>query len=148
MKRKISFFIFSAVFSAMTLLLSCVVSPSPVFAADPAQSPQQRACEGAGGTWGKEKDASGHETGAEKCLSDTAKGPTVQSTIKDVIDLLLFLVGIIAVIVIVVSGFRFVTSNGDSQQVSKAKNAIIYAVIGIVVAVMAYAIVNFILDNV
>lgn len=102
-----------------------------------AESPQETTCKGAGGKW---------EDG--KCQNQASNGPSVQSVIQNVIDLLLFLVGIIAVIVIVVSGFRFVTSNGDPQQISKAKDSIIYAVIGIVVAVMAYAIVNFILDNV
>ena len=54
----------------------------------------------------------------------------------------------VAVIFIVIAGLRFVTSNGDANTVSSAKNTIIYAVIGIVVAVMAYAIVNFILFNI
>lgn len=49
---------------------------------------------------------------------------------------------------IVIAGFRFVTSNGDANTVTQAKNTIIYAVIGIVVAVMAYAIVNFILNQI
>lgn len=74
-------------------------------------------------------------------------GNNVVIVIKNVINILLFLVAMIAVIMIVIAGFRFVTSNGDSNTVSSAKNAIIYAVIGIVIAVMAYAIVNFILDN-
>ena len=72
----------------------------------------------------------------------------VKTTIKDIINILLFLIGMIAVLMIVIAGFRFVTSNGDSNTVSSAKNTIIYAVIGIVVAVMAYAIVNLILDNI
>ncbi|OGL32235.1 hypothetical protein A3F64_01530 [Candidatus Saccharibacteria bacterium RIFCSPHIGHO2_12_FULL_42_8] len=72
----------------------------------------------------------------------------IKSTIRDVINIMLFLIGMIAVLMIVIAGFRFVTSNGDSNTVSSAKNTIIYAVIGIVVAVMAYAIVNFILDNI
>lgn len=72
----------------------------------------------------------------------------IKSTIRDIINIMLFLIGMIAVLMIVIAGFRFVTSNGDSNTVSSAKNTIIYAVIGIVVAVMAYAIVNFILDNI
>lgn len=74
-------------------------------------------------------------------------GNNVVKVIKNVINILLFLVSMIAVLMIVIAGFRFVTSNGDSNTVSSAKNAIIYAVIGIVIAVMAYAIVNFVLDN-
>ncbi len=75
-------------------------------------------------------------------------GNQVKEVIKNVIGILSFLVGLVAVLMIVIAGFRFVTSNGDSNNVSSAKNTIIYAVIGIVVTVMAYAIVNFIIDNI
>ncbi len=74
-------------------------------------------------------------------------GNQVKVVIKNVIGILSFLVGLIAVLMIVIAGFRFVTSNGDSNTVSSAKNTIIYAVIGIVITVMAYAIVNFVIDN-
>ncbi|MEK7620837.1 MAG: hypothetical protein AAB395_00595 [Patescibacteria group bacterium] len=85
-------------------------------------------------------DVGGGDTGNSS--SDLTK------TIKNVINILLFLIGMVAVIFIVIAGLRFVTSNGDANTVSSAKNTIIYAVIGIVVAVMAYAIVNFILFNI
>lgn len=75
-------------------------------------------------------------------------GSDLTKTIKNVINILLFLISMVAVIFIVIAGLRFVTSNGDTNTVSQAKNTIIYAVLGIVVAVMAYAIVNFILDNI
>ncbi len=75
-------------------------------------------------------------------------GDKVVATIKNVINILLFLIGLFAVVMIVIAGFRFVTSNGDANTVTQAKNTIIYAVIGIVVAVMAYAIVNFILNQI
>lgn len=77
-----------------------------------------------------------------------AGGDKVVETIKNIINILLFLIGLFAVVMIVIAGFRFVTSNGDSNTVSQAKNTIIYAVIGIVVAVMAYAIVNFVLNQI
>ncbi len=69
-------------------------------------------------------------------------------TIKSVIGILLFIIGMVAVIFIIIAGFRFVTSNGDSNTISSARNTIIYAILGIVVAVMAYAIVNFVIDNI
>lgn len=88
--------------------------------------------------------------GGVQDVGGTGAGNTsgdVTTVIKNVINILLFLIGMVAVIFIVIAGFRFVTSNGDTNTVSQAKNTIIYAVLGIVVAVMAYAIVNFILDN-
>ena len=81
------------------------------------------------------------------CHTNTNNGPTVTRTIQNVINALLFVVGSAAVIVIVIAGFRMVTANGDSQAVAKARSSIIYAVVGIVVAVSAYAIVNFVLDQ-
>lgn len=76
----------------------------------------------------------------------TASGTSeVRAVIYTVVNILLFLVGSFAVIMIVIAGFRFVTANGDANTVSQAKNTIIYSVIGIVVAIMAWGIVNFIL---
>lgn len=95
---------------------------------------------------------SGAESSYKEALKDTGgvnkSGATVTETLQSIINMLLFIAGVIAVLIIVVSGFRFVTSNGDAGSVSKAKNTIIYALIGLVVAVMAYAIVNFILGNI
>ena len=68
--------------------------------------------------------------------------------IKTIINILLFIIGIIAVIVIVIAGIQYVTSGGNADQASKAKNAIIYAVVGIIIAVMAYAIVGFVVGNI
>ena len=101
-----------------------------------ADSPQQLACEGSGGRWD-----------GGKCSTRSANGPTVSTTIKTAINILLFVVGVAAVIVVVIAGFRIVNSNGDAQQVTKAKDAIIYALVGVVVAISAYAIVNFILSQ-
>lgn len=69
-------------------------------------------------------------------------------TIKNVINILLYIIGMVAVIFIVIAGLRFVTSNGDSGTISSARNTVLYAVIGLVVAIMAYAIVNFVLVNI
>lgn len=65
--------------------------------------------------------------------------------IKDIINILLFLIGAIAVVMIIIGGLRYVTSGGDQGAITGAKNTILYAVIGLVIAVMAFAIVNFVL---
>lgn len=72
---------------------------------------------------------------------------TVDVKIKDIVNLLLFVVGIIAVIMIVIGGLRYVLSGGDASAVSAAKNTILYAVVGLVVAILAYAIVNFVISS-
>lgn len=73
-----------------------------------------------------------------------AKGD-VGGLIKTVVNILLFVIGAVAVIMIVIGGLRYTISQGDSSSVSGAKNTILYAVVGLVVALFAYAIVNFVL---
>lgn len=82
--------------------------------------------------------------GGNACNSDADAG-RLSNFIKKIINILLFLIGAIAVIMIIIGGLRYVTSGGDQSQVSGAKNTILYAVVGLVIAVMAYAIVNFVL---
>jgi hypothetical protein len=114
-----------------------------------ADSPQQISCQGAGGTWDHpplSSDPTKQDTSKPKqCNNTSTNGPTFQHVITVAINLLLFAVGVIAVIVIVISAVRFVNSGGDTQQVSKAKDAIIYALVSIVVATSAFVIVNFVL---
>ena len=68
--------------------------------------------------------------------------------IKKVVNLLLWAIGIVSVIMIIIGGIRYATSNGDSNQVTAAKNTIMYAVIGLVIAIFAYAIVYFVFDQI
>ena len=63
---------------------------------------------------------------------------------SEITNVLLFVIGAVAVIMIVVGGLRYVISGGDAKQVEAAKNTILYAIIGIVIAILAYAIINFI----
>lgn len=67
--------------------------------------------------------------------------------IENIINLLLFIIGAIAVIMIIIGGIRYTLSNGDQGAVTSAKNTILYAIVGLVIAIMAYAIVNFILRS-
>ena len=67
--------------------------------------------------------------------------------VKPTINIILWVVGVAAVIVIVVAGLKYVTSSGNPSAVSSAKTTILYAVIGLVIAITAYAIVNFVLKS-
>jgi len=71
--------------------------------------------------------------------------PTVAQTI---INVMVSVVGVIAVAVIVIGGILYVTSTGDAAKAKRAQNTILYGVVGLVVAVLAYAIVNFVLKSV
>lgn len=64
-----------------------------------------------------------------------------------VINLLLFIIGVVAVIMIIYGGIQYTTSAGDTGKVTNAKNTILYSVVGLVVALLAYALVNFVLKT-
>lgn len=66
---------------------------------------------------------------------------------KKVVNIMLFIVGAVAVIMLILGGVKYVTSGGAQDKVTSAKNTIMYAIIGIVVAVLAYAVVNFVVSG-
>lgn len=68
--------------------------------------------------------------------------------IRNIINVLLFLIGAIAVIMIIIGGINYTTSAGDPKKTKVAKDTILYSVIGLVVALLAYAIVGFVVDNI
>ena len=67
---------------------------------------------------------------------------------QTVADTLIFLVGAVAVIFLIIGGLRYVISNGDSKAVEAAKNTILYAIIGIVVAIISFALVSFVITSI
>ena len=82
--------------------------------------------------------------------SCTVQGGTdkVNTIITTIVNIFSILVGIVSVIMIIYGGFLYVTSGGDSGKVGNAKNAIIYAIVGLVVVALAQFIVQFVLDKV
>lgn len=62
------------------------------------------------------------------------------------VNIALLVVGALSVIMLIWGGIRYIVSGGDSKKVTDAKNTILYAIIGLVIAVLAYAIVNFVLN--
>ena len=95
-------------------------------------------------------DASGGLSGGAGC----AQGKDQQANLfgsngvfKTITNVLLFVIGAISVIMLIIGGIRYVVSGGDSGAVTSAKNTILYAVIGIVVAILAYALVNFVITS-
>jgi len=70
-----------------------------------------------------------------------------EGTFRTITNVLLFLIGAISVIMLIIGGLRYVVSGGDSTQVTNAKNTILYAVVGIVVAILAYAVVSFVITS-
>ncbi len=67
--------------------------------------------------------------------------------VTTVINTLLFIVGFLSVIMLIFGGIRYIVSGGNSNAVSAAKNTILYAIVGLIIALFSYAIVNFVLDS-
>lgn len=74
-------------------------------------------------------------------------GAKLNGIIKLVINIFSLIVGVVAVIMIIIGGLKYITSSGDSGNVSGAKNTILYAVVGLVVVALAQFIVRFVLTK-
>lgn len=68
----------------------------------------------------------------------------ISTVFQTVVNVLLFVIGAVSVIMLIIGGIRYAVSGGDQGAVTSAKNTILYAVIGLVVAFFAFAIVNWI----
>jgi hypothetical protein len=67
--------------------------------------------------------------------------------LQEILTIAFGILAALSVLFIVIAGFRMVTAQGDSQQVSKARSTMVYAVVGLVVALLAEAFVAFLLDR-
>lgn len=83
---------------------------------------------------------------SSKVCAATGDDDAIDMT-KTVINLLLFGIGIVAIILIIHSGLKYITSRGDPANIKSAKDTLLYAVIGLIVALMAFTIVNFVLER-
>ena len=83
---------------------------------------------------------------SELC-DDMKNSSGLTNMVTNIINTALYIVGILAVAMIIFSGIRYVTSSGDKGRVAQAKQILIYSVTGLIVAICAYAIVNFVLSR-
>ncbi|MNQ27270.1 hypothetical protein D3C85_405250 [compost metagenome] len=81
---------------------------------------------------------------SQSAVCKDTKGESVNSIVTPLVNTLLFILGAISVVMIIVSGIRYATSNGDASAVTSAKNTLMYSIIGLIVAILAFAIVNFV----
>ena len=78
-------------------------------------------------------------------VEEVSEGKQLPKVAITLIDVILGALGIVAVVVVILGGIQFVTSTGDPAKTKKAKDTILYGIIGLVVALLAFAIVNFVL---
>lgn len=81
---------------------------------------------------------------AAGCREKDDRGKTVFPAVKFIIEVTLGIIGIVGVGVIIYGGMIYITSTGDAAKVNRAKNIILYGVVGLIVAVLAYGIVEFV----
>ena len=92
--------------------------------------------------------SSGSDPGSTVCAATTDKLFGVGGIWNRILETFTFIIGAVSVLMIIIGGIRYVTSNGESNQITSAKNTIIYALAGLVVAMLAYALVHFVISNI
>lgn len=128
------------IFAVLTVMISGVFVANPVFAENGNcangnnDSECNKICQD-GNISQELKDAAG--------CSDT-EDDLLPVNLKNIVDVAISVVGIIAVFAIVIGGQRLVTSSGDPSKMTQAKNMILYAVIALIIAGLAYAIITFV----
>lgn len=80
------------------------------------------------------------------CSNATA-GASLNTLIKNIINVFSIVVGLVAVVMIIIGGFRYIVSGGESSSVSGAKNAILFAIVGLIIVVIAQLIVHFVISR-
>ena len=81
------------------------------------------------------------------CKNKNTGETQVNGIIKTIVEVLLTAVGAISIIMIVIGGIMFALSSGDAQKAAKARNTVLYAVVGLAVSLFASAIVNFVFNK-
>ena len=82
---------------------------------------------------------------AAGCMGNTNDLPVV---IQNILSIVIGVCGLVAVVYIIIGGYNYMTSSGDSAKIEKAKKTITYAVIGLIVCALAFVIVNFVINTV
>lgn len=134
MKKFIKTFVVT-ISSSLALLMPALAMPIAVYAE--AGTPLQKGvCGGASLSLTPESCAN---TGA------TTK---INQMITKIINIFSIIVGVIAVIFIIIGGIKYVTSGGEANNITAAKNTIMYAIVGLVIVALAQVIVKFVLNKV
>lgn len=122
------------IIASLTVLLLCILAvPASASAFDPFQT----VCQTGGSSSSVCTTDAGGSSGTDP----------VTTKIAEVTELIAYAAGIIAVIIIIVSGIRFMTSGGDSNSVNAARSTLIYAAIGLVVIAVGESLILFVLSK-
>ncbi len=89
------------------------------------------------------------KNGIDCAKGDDQSGELFGSTgvFNTITNVLLFIIGAISVIMLIIGGIRYTVSGGDQTAITAAKNTILYAIVGLVIAILAFAVVNFVVSS-
>ncbi len=127
------------------LLVGAAVAVAGLFMAAPAMAAEVT-CQP--GTYRAEHGLSATSYAQCNLPEDETNSGGLFGTIQTIINWILAVLGIVAVIMVIIGGFTYMTSQGDPGKTKKARDTILYGIIGLVIALLAFAIVNFVLANI
>jgi hypothetical protein len=141
----------SFVMALLGLLFLLVASSFMAVSVSAQSEAKKNLCSGANlklGAGSDESDSTGYNRSCTN-PSDKSGNPQkgLESIIASAVNILTVIVGIVAVVMIIIGGFKYITSGGDAGGVTSAKNTIIYAIVGLVVVALAQFIVRFVLNR-
>lgn len=79
---------------------------------------------------------------------ESEAGESLDTRVIGIINAVIGVLGLVCVVVMIIGGVNYMTSSGDTGKVKKAKDTILYGLIGLVICVLAFAIVNFLITNI
>lgn len=129
---------------------SLLVSALVIFALLPAVPVAAVDCDG-GGSCNVLQDACQGNSNATLCRGAGSSENKIygrNGIITKAINLLSIVIGVAAVIVIIIGGFKYILANGDSNSINSAKNTILYAIVGLIISILAQAIIAFVLNKI
>ncbi|MBR3248617.1 hypothetical protein IKF89_01130 [Candidatus Saccharibacteria bacterium] len=81
-------------------------------------------------------------------LTDVADDNTLETDVKTILSAIIGVLGFVCVVVMIIGGVNYMTSSGDTGKVKKAKDTILYGLIGLIVCVLAFALVQFVIGTI
>lgn len=133
MKKKLQMFVASLAAFIFASMPVAVMAGAHTFAQGDSVNIPEQVCQSVGKVFGD-----------EGCDPEDSE-ERVYSVVRTILNVFSIVVAVVAVIMIIVGGFRYITSGGDSNGVQAAKNTILYAIVGLVIVLFAQVIVQFVI---
>ena len=86
--------------------------------------------------------------GVKKVAADQEGNNNLVSSVTAILNGIIAVLGLVCVVVMIIGGVNYMTSSGDAGKVKKAKDTILYGLIGLIICVLSFAIVNFVIVNI